>query len=117
MKPFIVSKIIDDTNAITYKTIPKVLDKLNMSTEHFQIVREGMRGVVTLGSAKMLSNLTEMKVAGKTGSPQIEFGRKTNAFFVAFAPYENPEVLILVLLEEPPEGSVAAIPVVDQLMR
>jgi penicillin-binding protein 2 len=117
MKPFIVSKITDEKNAIVYNTESKILKSLDMSLENFEIVKEGMRGVVTLGSAKMLNNLTDMKVAGKTGSPQIESGRKTNAFFVAFAPYENPEVLILVLLEEPPEGSVAAIPVVDQLMR
>ncbi len=118
MKPYIVSKIMDEKNAIVYKANSKVIENINMSSENFQVVLEGMRGVITIGSAKMLNNISDkFQVAGKTGTPQTEGGKKTNAFFVAFAPYEDPEVLMLVLLEEPPQGSVAAIPVVDQLMR
>ena len=118
MKPFIVSKITDESNAIKYEAKSVVLSNLNMSLEHFDVVLEGMRGVITIGSAKMLNNLTDkFQVAGKTGTPQIMGGKKTNALFAAFAPYKDPEVLILVLLEEPPQGSVAAIPVVDQVMR
>lgn len=117
MKPYIVSKIINENNAIVFVNNAQVLNKLDITLDKFKVVQEGMRGVVTMGSAQMLNNLTDMKVAGKTGTPQIAGGQKTNAFFVAYAPYENPEILVLVLLEEPPEGSVVAIPVVDQVMR
>jgi len=117
MKPYIVSKIINENNTIVFVNNAQVLNKLDITLDKFKVVQEGMRGVVTMGSAQMLNNLTDMKVAGKTGTPQIAGGQKTNAFFVAYAPYENPEILVLVLLEEPPEGSVVAIPVVDQVMR
>ena len=117
MKPYIVSKIIDNNKNIVYNAAPRVLSELKFQKENFKIVKEGMRGVVTIGSAQMLKDLDDMKVAGKTGTPQIEQGKKTNALFAAFAPYEDPDILVLVLLEEPPQGSVVAIPVVDKVMR
>ena len=116
MKPYIVSKILDDKNAIVFEQKPKILKTLNISNEYYDIVLDGMRKVITLGSGQLMKTIP-FEVAGKTGSAQIQGNTKTNAIFAGFAPYTNPEVLILVLLEEPPEGSVVTIPLVDEVLR
>jgi penicillin-binding protein 2 len=116
MKPHIVSKIIDDKNQIIFEQKPKAIKNVNIPTEYMDIVRDGMRKVITLGSGQLMKTIP-FEVAGKTGSAQIQGNTKTNAIFAGFAPYKDPEILITVLLEEPPEGSVVTIPVVDEVLR
>lgn len=77
------------------------------------IVREGMRQTVTSGSARRLNSLP-IAVAGKTGTAQIG-GDRTHAWFAGFAPYENPEIAIVVLFEEGGEGSSVAVPVAEKI--
>ncbi len=116
MRPYIVSKVIDANNQIVFEQKPKVIKNVNIPTEYMDIVRDGMRKVVTLGSGQLMKTIP-FEVAGKTGSAQIQGNTKTNAIFAGFAPYKDPEILILVLLEEPPEGSVVTIPLVDEVLR
>ncbi len=116
MKPYLVSKIIDENDKIVFEQKPKVLQKVNASKEDFKIVKEGMRMMVTDGSGQLMKTIP-IDIAGKTGTPQTHSGAKTNALFAGFATVDNPEILILVLLEEPPEGSVVTIPLVDEVMR
>ena len=67
-------------------------------------VRRGMRGAVTHGTSTS-TNLPQVKIAGKTGtvenSPSIhnKYGRN-HVWFVSFAPYEDPEVTVVVFLEK-----------------
>ena len=86
-----------------------------MDAYNLQIVREGMREAVTGGSAYLLADLP-IKVAGKTGTAQItNTFRKTNAWFVGFAPYENPEIALAIVIEGAGEGSAAAVPVAKEV--
>ena len=116
MKPYIVSKILNDENQIIFEQKPKIIKNVNIPTEYMDIVRDGMRKVITLGSGQLMKTIP-FEVAGKTGSAQIQGNTKTNAIFAGFAPYKDPEILITVLLEEPPEGSVVTIPLVDEVLR
>lgn len=116
MKPYVVSKILDEDNNIVFEQKPKVLKNVNVPQKYLDIVLDGMRKVVTMGSGQLMKTIP-FEVAGKTGSAQIQGNTKTNAIFAGIAPYKDPEVLILVLLEEPPEGSVVTIPLVDEVLR
>jgi penicillin-binding protein 2 len=116
MKPYVVSRIIDEHNAIVFEQKPKVLKNIDVPQKYLDIVLDGMRKVITLGSGQLMKTIP-FEVAGKTGSAQIQGNTKTNAIFAGFAPYKDPEVLIFVLLEEPPEGSVVTIPLVDEVLR
>ncbi len=116
MRPYVVSKIIDANNQVVFEQKSKVIKNVNIPTEYMDIVRDGMRKVITLGSGQLMKTIP-FEVAGKTGSAQIQGNTKTNAIFAGFAPYKDPEILILVLLEEPPEGSVVTIPLVDEVLR
>lgn len=74
------------------------------------VVREGMRQTVTIGSARSLSDLP-IAVAGKTGTAQTIGDRPTHAWFTGFAPYDEPEIAIVILIEEGGEGSSVAVPI------
>ncbi len=73
-------------------------------------VRQGMRQAVTNGSARALQALTA-PAAGKTGTAQYGSENKTHAWFIGFAPYDNPTIAIAVIVEGGGEGGVAALPV------
>lgn len=75
-----------------------------------EVVRQGMRDTVTLGSGRGLSALP-VPIAGKTGTAQWHSEKETHAWFTSFAPYEEPEIVVTVLLEQGGEGSAVAVPV------
>ena len=81
-----------------------------------KVVREGMEAAVRMpyGTAYQLSDLP-FSVGAKTGTSQVS-GKKLNAFFVGYAPAEDPQLAILVLIEDAREGSLNAVPVARDVM-
>ncbi len=74
------------------------------------IVKEGMRRVVTDGSGRWYANLDSIKVAGKTGTAQNPHGQD-HGWFICFAPLENPQIAVAVLVENAGYGSISAVPI------
>ncbi len=92
---------------------PEVL--ADLSTELSPVlsyIRRGMSDAAEkdYGTAYLLHDLP-IEVGAKTGSAQVENNSKTNAFFVGFAPLTNPELAILILIENSREGSSNTVPV------
>lgn len=87
---------------------------LNIPASDLDVVRRGLREAVTSGSSVVLSDLP-VAVAGKTGTAQIGNGQ-THAWFTGFAPFEQPRIVLTVLIEEGGEGSQAAVPVAKQFL-
>ncbi len=81
-----------------------------------QTVQEGMRQTVTSGSARSLGTLP-FAVAGKTGTAQSGGDRPTHAWFTGFGPYEDPEIAVVVLIEEGGEGSSFAVPIARDIFQ
>ena len=94
---------------------PEIIRQGFIDQYNLQIVREGMRQTVTEGSARSLLALP-VSSAGKTGTAQWSSLRDNHAWFTAFAPYENPELVITVLVEEGKEGSEVAVPIAREIM-
>ncbi len=90
----------------------KVINDLGYFSKELDIVKEGMRRGVTesYGSSHILNDLP-IDVAGKTGTPQTNNKKKINAFFGGFAPFEDPQIVVLVFIENAREGSLNALPV------
>ncbi len=88
------------------------------NAQDFSYVQRGMVDAVTqpYGTAHMLADVP-WSVAGKTGSAQISNNTKENAFAVAYAPVDNPQIAILVLIEDSRQGSLNAVPVVDAILK
>jgi penicillin-binding protein 2 len=96
---------------------PEILNRNFVSPEIMKILQEGMRMVVTDGTAQVLKTLP-VPVAGKTGT--AEFGTEkgnTHSWFIAYAPYENPVIALAVIVPGGGEGNSAAVPVAQEALR
>ncbi|MCR4277451.1 MAG: penicillin-binding protein 2 [Candidatus Berkelbacteria bacterium] len=81
-----------------------------------QTVRDGMRQAVISGSARSLNDLG-VQVAAKTGTAQFDLAKnKTHSWFIAFAPYNNPQIAISVIVEGGGEGYAVAAPVAKNMI-
>lgn len=83
---------------------PEIIRQDFVSSANVQIVREGLRQTIESGSARRL-NALPVEIAGKTGTAQWNSQRDNHAWFTAFAPYQNPTIVLTVLVEEGIEGS------------
>jgi penicillin-binding protein 2 len=113
--PYVVKRIYDQNGKIIYERKPVIVKENLVNPENLRIVQEGMRMTVTSGTAKIL-NYLKVEVAGKSGTPQILGKKKLNAIFTGYAPYQNPEIVMTLFIEEVPEGSVATLPLYKSLM-
>lgn len=89
--------------------------KVSAPASAFATVRQGMRETVTSGSGRRLNSLP-FPVAGKTGTAQWRADKPTHAWFTGYAPANDPQVVITVLLEEGGEGSTYAVPVAGEVL-
>ncbi|MCA9388308.1 penicillin-binding protein 2 [Candidatus Berkelbacteria bacterium] len=89
--------------------------ELTQYTDSIDIVRAGMRQAVLDGSARRLQDLP-VSSAAKTGTAQFGADDKTHAWFSAFAPYENPEFAVVVLIDGGGAGNEVALPVAEEIM-
>jgi penicillin-binding protein 2 len=112
-KPHLAKKIIDGDQV--YEISPVKITDGFIERHNIEIVKQGMRKAVTDGSARLLSNLS-VAVAGKTGTAQFGNQGKTHAWFTGFAPYDNPEIAITILIEGGGEGSSVAVPVAKEVL-
>lgn len=110
--PHLTKTIVDGEQ---YKMIETNEIDYNISNKNINAVREGMRQAVVRGSAQSLSGILR-PVAGKTGTAQFGSDGKSHAWFIGFAPFNNPNLAIVVLIEGGGEGSSAAVPVAKEVL-
>ncbi|HYE22404.1 MAG TPA: penicillin-binding protein 2 [Verrucomicrobiae bacterium] len=117
MRPFILNEVAESTGKIVHKEQPKVINENFLDQKWLKVVQDGMRQTVTAGSARSL-NALPISVAGKTGTAQFISRNltSTHAWFTAYAPFEDPQIAITVLVEEGGEGSSVAVPVVRETL-
>ncbi|MFH1487202.1 MAG: penicillin-binding protein 2, partial [Chloroflexota bacterium] len=121
MRPQIVRAIVDaDGNALVPFS-PQPVRTLPVSPTNLQIMREGMRQAVEWGTATA-AQVPGIQIAGKTGTaehgtPDPVTGKyPTHAWFLCFAPYEEPEVALAVFLESG-NGALDAAPIASNMLR
>jgi penicillin-binding protein 2 len=108
-KPHIVNRIKKSDGQEQF-IAPEVVRKNFISQDIMNVVREGMRQTITSGTAQTLKDLP-VSSAGKTGTAQFGTEDKTHGWFISFAPYENPTIAMVVLVEGGGEGHSSALPV------
>lgn len=109
-KPHLVKEIQNAATGEKRKIEPEEIRNEILDYDSFYTVRWGMRDCVTEGSCRALKSLS-VPIAGKTGTAQWNRNKDDHAWFTSFAPFDNPEIVVSVLLEEGVGGSVAAVPV------
>jgi penicillin-binding protein 2 len=102
--PHIVKKIKDTPLDENFTT----KHYTGVSADQYTAVVDGMRGAVTAGTCRT-ANLYDIEVCGKTGTAENKF--KDHSLFMAFAPKDNPQVAIAVLVENGGFGASAAVPI------
>ena len=95
---------------------PKEYRKGIIDRQNMEIIREGLRAGVVQGSSRRLTALP-VSSAGKTGTAQWSSTKSPHAWFTGWAPYENPELVLTVLVEEGEEGSRTAITVAHDFLQ
>jgi len=140
MKPFLIKKVLNQDSKVVQEFEPTLLRDTTKPNEFgvtidlasFKTVKEGMRRVVNgEGGTARLSRLPGIEMAGKTGTTQVRsfsadeiYNRcdsrplflRHHGWFVAFAPFENPEITVAVLAEHACSGAQGGAPVAHDVM-
>ncbi len=114
IRPHIVDRVVyPDGSLRTYQyekeRIPWV------KNAHLRVVQEGMRKAISEGSGRFYADISGVEVAGKTGTSQNPHGID-HGWFISYAPYDNPEIAIAVLVENAGFGSISAAPIAGLMM-
>lgn len=115
-RPFIVNRI-DNLDGTPYKIFaPEQVGTLAVSRSTLDLIREGMRNVTEeSGTAGSLFAGFPIQVAGKTGTAE-NFGGVDHGWFVAYAPFDHPRIVVAVLVEQGGYGGVASGPIVKMML-
>jgi penicillin-binding protein 2 len=110
VRPHIVQKITDPEGMVIQEFPPSPRKELGLKDETLRLLQRGMEGAVEdrKGTA-WRARVEGVNVAGKTGTAQNPHG-EDHAAFVCFAPVENPQIAIAVLVENGGEGGLTAAP-------
>ena len=135
-RPQLVESFTDERGAVVSELPPEANARLPVSQANLQVIREGMRLSVTSGFNNCArADLSGLEIAGKTGTAEypelidptkVEYDEKnirirSHAWFAGYAPYDNPEIEVLVLVEgagDMSDGSATlAVPAVTEIMQ
>ena len=83
---------------------------ISISEENYKAIKEGMKGVTSDGSGTAYTYFKDfdIEVGGKTGSASTDLVGNANAWFVGFAPYDDPEIAVAVYVKDGQHGNYTA---------
>ena len=127
-RPHLVKRVVDADGKTLRETKTEIIGTAAFSKESFRLVKQGMFAVVNEpGGTGAVARQYDVKVAGKTGTSQVVKLRESknstpyqyldHALFVAFAPFENPEIAVAVVVEHGEHGGSAAAPIASRILR
>lgn len=130
-RPHVVERIVDGAGETVRTIEPELLTRAPVEPAFFAAIHQGLRASVSDGlNIAARDDCSGLSIAGKTGT--AEFGpliertdgrlvRQSHAWFVGYAPYDNPQVVVAVLLEGTGDlsdgSSTMAVPAVTQIMQ
>lgn len=119
MQPQVVSRVTDRAGAVVRRNTPQELGRVAEPAVMTELTQM-MTRVVDEGTgtaASLQVELPGVRVAGKTGTAETNDPEANNAWFIGFAPAENPTVAVAVVVEATPgQGGTVAAPIAAQVM-
>lgn len=117
-RPHILATITDQSGKVIFENKPEQLVGSFAKDENWKIAQKSMRDTVLFGSAQQLLSLP-ITSAGKTGTSQFDGSdpSRTHAWFTSYAPYEDPQIVVTVLVEAGGEGHAEAEPIAKQILQ
>lgn len=129
MRPRVVSKVIEKEGR-THAFPPEMLRKLPWNPENVDFIRKALAGVVNDYGTGGVAKLPGIVVGGKTGTAQVAsvkgkmiksedlpYEIRDHAWFVAFAPVDDPQIVVAAMVEHGGHGGSAAAPIVKAVMQ
>lgn len=103
-KATLIDKIVSYDISETYDNCePQILNKISLKESTISAIKQGMLSVTVDGTGHAALGDYPIKIGGKTGTAQVE-GKADHSTFILFAPYDNPEIAISVVLENGASG-------------
>jgi penicillin-binding protein 2 len=116
IKPRLLKAISDQSLEVREFTEPEIIREDISSRETLKIIKEGMYEMAHTGVGLLLADIGA-EAAGKTGTAQFGREGRTHAWFTVFAPYENPEIVLTIMVEGTLEGSLVAVPIAHDVLK
>ncbi len=121
-RPYFVGQVVDVMGRVVSTTKPTAVAQNVISPNYLALVRQGMRQTVASpqGTACcFMDRDVPVPVAGKTGSAETdpEHNVPPHSWFTAFAPYDDPQIVTVVLLEKSGEGAQYAVPATRETLQ
>jgi peptidoglycan glycosyltransferase len=107
-KPYLVQKVVAADGSTVTKTQPQTLGQAIKPSTAAEL-NQMMQLVVQGGTAATVGFPSDLKVAGKTGTAELGLGNVYDAWFVCFAPADNPRYAVAVVVEKQPNGFGASV--------
>ncbi len=126
-KPYLLDEVSDSSGRVLVRNHPQVNRRLSLKPGTLEQVRKGMWGVVNDNGTGWRAWVEGIDMAGKTGTAQLVSSKggvsdkmlppdlRSHAWFVGFAPFDHPEVAVVVLVENGGAGGVAAAPIAGKI--
>lgn len=132
-EPMIISAVETSEMKVVKSYTPVLKNRLPIKQSVYEILRSALNGVVNQGGTGWRAYSPEVVIAGKTGTAQVVRVRdreddntgaeenipehlRDHAWFVAFAPYEDPEIVVVVLIEHGGHGGYTSAPLAKEVI-
>lgn len=103
----LIEKIVSyDMSTVFKENEPEIVNRVSISDSTLNAIKDGMLSVTVDGTGRAALSDYPIKVGGKTGTSQVE-GQADHSTFIVFAPYDNPQIAISVVLENGNSGYAA----------
>ena len=132
LKPYLVRKIKNKGGEVVREVFPSIENRLVSRPDTLSTIQKGLFAVVNeKRGTGWRARMKQITVAGKTGTSQvvkikrnvkseeeeeIPYKYRDHAWFVGYAPFENPEIAVAVIVEHGGHGGSAAAPIVRQII-
>ncbi len=113
MKPYLIQQVKSEDGKIIKTAVPESYRRL-MTQEQAQILTDMMKEVVDSGTASKLKGLSYTS-AGKTGSAEFNTASDSHAWFTGFAPADDPEICVTIIVENAGSGGSFAVPIAKRI--
>jgi penicillin-binding protein 2 len=114
MKPFVVKEVKEPGGGTFNRISPQILGESPFDRGIIDVMKRAMRQTVLSGTAVLLNGLP-VPVAAKTGTVQVA-GRGLNSLFTVFGPYDDPEIVMTVLVENINQSQGLAVKVANDFL-
>jgi peptidoglycan glycosyltransferase len=114
MTPYVVDHVENDAGQVVTQYDPKSRGEI-VDSSVAKKMNQMMQAVVTEGTGSSLSSLS-YAVAGKTGSAEFDSEGTSHAWFIGFAPADNPKIVVSIVVEGAGTGSQYAVPIARRML-